>query len=320
MAVLFCTMEQSGIVLYCDADAEEDVQRQGEDMEYLKQFLFPDKDQEFDFFLSIKRKCYTDFYPFQVLSASGLCELTFGPVTILHGGNGSGKTTALNVIAEKLGAKREAAYNKSSFFGDYVQLCEAVRGMDDPTECLILTSDDVFDYMLDLRSLNEGIDRRREEMFDEYLSLKYADFRMESLNDYDRLKKINESRRHTQSRYVRDNLMANAAERSNGESAFMYFTQKIKEDGLYLLDEPENSLSPARQLELVQFIEESVRFFHCQFIIAAHSPFLLALSGARIYDMDENPVMQKLWTELGNVRQYYSFFKKHEKEFEQNPD
>lgn len=284
-------------------------------MLYLKHFTFPDRDQEFDFFLALKRKCYTDFYPFQILSAAELTSLEFTPVTILHGGNGCGKTTVLNVIAEKLNASRESVYNKSCFFPDYVSLCQAEWAGEKPEECLIITSDDVFDYMLNIRSLNEGIDRRREQMFDEYLDRKKSRFRVSSLEDYEELRLSNRAKSQTQSRFVRENLMANATERSNGESAFLYFTNKIRENGLYILDEPENSLSPKRQQELVKFIEDSVRFFHCQFIISTHSPFLLALRDARIYDMDEIPVTEKTWTELSNVRQYYEFFREHGGEF-----
>ena len=93
------------------------------------------------------------------------------------------------------------------------------------------------------------------------------------------------------------------------------FSEKIGENGLYLLDEPENSLSPERQQELLRFLEDSARFFGCQFIIATHSPFLLSIRGAKIYDMDEEPVDVKHWTELSNVRAYYEFFKQHEREF-----
>jgi predicted ATPase len=74
------------------------------------------------------------------------------------------------------------------------------------------------------------------------------------------------------------------------------------------LDEPENSLSSKRQLELKGFIEDSVRFFGCQFILSTHSPFLLALKDAQIYDLDERPVTTKLWTELENVRLYRELF------------
>ncbi|MDF2512679.1 MAG: ATP-binding cassette protein, partial [Herbinix sp.] len=110
-------------------------------------------------------------------------------------------------------------------------------------------------------------------------------------------------------------LMDNVREYSNGESAFIYFSEKIGENGLYLLDEPENSLSPKRQIELMNFIEESARFFGCQFIISTHSPFLLAMRGARVYNLDKNPVTIERWTELENVRTYYDFFKNRESEF-----
>lgn len=119
-----------------------------------------------------------------------------------------------------------------------------------PEASRAITSDDVFDYMLDLRALNQGIDETREERFQEYLDAKYANFQMRTLDDYQRLKQVNAARRKSQSQYVRSTLMGNARERSNGENAFRYFTEKIQDSGLYLLDEPENSLSPARQLEL----------------------------------------------------------------------
>jgi predicted ATPase len=70
-------------------------------------------------------------------------------------------------------------------------------------------------------------------------------------------------------------------------------------------------------MELVSFIEDSARFFQCQFIISTHSPFILSIRGAKIYDLDENPVDIKRWTELENVRIYYEFFKAHESEFQE---
>jgi predicted ATPase len=185
-----------------------------------------------------------------------------------------------------------------------------------PRNSRIITSDDVFDFMLNLRSMNQGIDRKREELFEDYLDTKYSKFQMKSLDDYEHLKKVNMTRRCTQSKYVRNNLMDNVREHSNGESALIYFTEKIQENGFYLLDEPENSLSPQKQQELVKFLEDSARFFGCQFVIATHSPFLLAMRGAKIYDLDEEPVDVKKWTELKSVRAYYNFFKKYEQEFD----
>ena len=284
-------------------------------MIYLNDFTFPNEDMEFDFFMKVKRTCYDSFYPFQILSGHGLERIDFEPVTIIYGGNGSGKSTALNVIAEKTGINRDSVYNKSNFYPDYINMCKMQLRAEIPENSRIITSDDVFDYMLNIRSLNEGIDRKREKIFEEYLDVKYSQFQMRSIADYERLRKVNRARSKTQSRFVRSELMDNVREYSNGESAFKYFTEKVGENGLYILDEPENSLSPMRQMELMQFIEDSARFFGCQVIMSKHSPFLLAIHGAKIYDLDEKPVEVKNWTELENVRTYYEFFKKHMNDF-----
>ncbi|HJB45520.1 MAG TPA: AAA family ATPase [Candidatus Mediterraneibacter surreyensis] len=284
-------------------------------MIYLEYFTFPDSDREFDFFVNQKRTCYDSFYPFQILSRHHLQRIDFEPVTILYGGNGSGKTTVLNVIGEKLQLSRDSVFNKSNFFQDYLDLCDYQLKGRIPVNSRVITSDDVFDYMLNIRSMNEGIDRKKESLFEDYLDAKYADFQMRSLDDYERLKRVTKARRLTQSRYVRSELMDNIREYSNGESAFIYFSEKITENGLFLLDEPENSLSPARQQELVKFLEDSARFFGCQFVISTHSPFLLAMRDAKIYDLDEDPADVKRWTELENVRTYYTFFRDHCDEF-----
>lgn len=284
-------------------------------MLYLDNFTFPDHEQEVSFFMSIKRTCYTSYYPFQILSQKELRRLDCEPITILYGGNGSGKTTVLNIIAEKLKLKREAAFNHSSFFEEYVSMCSAECQEEPPKDSRIITSDDVFDFMLNIRTLNEGIDTKRDVLFDEYLESKYSEFTFQSLADYDQLKRVNLAKSKSQSKFVKKLLMNNIRERSNGESAFMYFTDRIKENALYLLDEPENSLSAKRQLELVNFLEDSARFFNCQFVISTHSPFLLSLKGAKIYDMDEIPVTIKSWTKLETIQVFYNFFKEHEKEF-----
>ena len=99
---------------------------------------------------------------------------------------------------------------------------------------------------------------------------------------------------------------------SNGETALSYFEAKLKNDTLYCLDEPENSMSPKMQLELTEMLQEVARYCGCQLIIATHSPFLLSLDGARIYDLDASPVDIKNWWELENTRVYFDFFMQHE--------
>ena len=147
---------------------------------------------------------------------------------------------------------------------------------------------------------------------------KHSSFQVRSLEDYDELKRRNSARRKTQSSYVREQLMDNVRELSNGESANFYFKQRIGTDALYLLDEPENSLSPQGQIELAEYLEQAVRFMGCQLVISTHSPFLLAMRGAKIYDLDTHPVDIKRWTELGEVRVYADFFTLHQEEFSQH--
>ena len=132
-------------------------------MLYFSYFEFPDREREYDFTMSQKRTCYNTVYPFLVLSKNNLRMLDFEPVTILYGGNGSGKTTALNVIAEKLGLERDTLYNRSNFFEDYTAMCSYETEARISRGSRIITSDDVFDFMLNLRSINEGIHRKWEE-------------------------------------------------------------------------------------------------------------------------------------------------------------
>ena len=165
----------------------------------------------------------------------------------------------------------------------------------------------------------QAVDRRRDKVFMEWVE--YTDpfapaWNFGGMEDYDELKLRVNAKKQTQSRYTRDRLgVKNVIDGSNGETAFRYFVEKIGDGGLYLLDEPENSLSPSRQLELVKFMEESARFFECQFIISTHSPFLLAMKDAKIYDLDSDPAKVRQWTELENVRAYRDFFKEREGEF-----
>lgn len=288
-------------------------------MVYLDRFALPDPGQEEQYLNDIKRRCYSTVYPFGVFTLREVPEFTFEPITILCGGNGCGKSTLLNVIAEKLGLPRDTRCNRSSFFADYIAMCRASldprAGRQFLQASRVLASDDVFDYLLNLRAINEGVDEKREALFDEYTEAKHSAYRMRSMADYEELRRHVTAQRLTQSAYVRKNLMANLPERSNGESALAFFTDAIRENALYLLDEPENSLSAARQLELADYIASSARFYGCQFILSTHSPFLLSLPGARVYDLDADPVCVRPWTQLPTVLAYRDFFRAHESDF-----
>ena len=240
----------------------------------------------------------------------------FEPVTIFCGSNGCGKSTLLNVIADLLGLPRKAAINSTEFFREYVELCKTDRTVV-PRESKIISSDDIFEWMQQTRATNIRIDaKRRQVQEDKACAVRdvYEDpgvLRLRGLQDYDRWKAHYDAIFKSESEFLRDRTKTNLKAESNGESAIRYLTNEIEESALYLLDEPENSLAPALQLELKTYLEESARFFRCQFIIATHSPLLLSISGARIYDFDDPLYNVRKWTQLSGVRVWFDFFRDH---------
>ncbi len=298
-------------------------------MQYLNSFILPDRNSEESFLMfshssKLESSAYAkSYYPFGVFPNKEISQFDFEPITVFCGSNGSGKSTLLNIIAEKLEVERSSKFNSTPLYSDYINLCKVDYRFSNraPKGSAIITSDDVFDYMLDLRAVNEGVDNRREELYSEYEQYKSefdrgVDTRLRSLDEYDLLKKRNLAKSKTRSKYTQAGLKAREIRtRSNGESAYLYFTDRIRQNALYLLDEPENSLSAALQLELAKFIEDSARFYNCQFIISSHSPFILSMKGARIYDLDRTPVEQVSWTDIEAIRVYKNFFDAHNGEF-----
>lgn len=287
---------------------------------YLESFTFPSSEAEFHLYYR-QPSIFNNLYPAAVLT-NKLRRVEFDPVTILYGGNGSGKSTALNLIAQKLGIVRATPYNKSTFFEKYASsLCRAEMRNFTLTK-KIITSDDVFRNIFDTRERNEQIDEKREEVYDKYYSLaniKFKDYAQgkELVDKYAEMREMNEAKRRTANSFAKMRTERNIIGKSNGESALDYFTEELKDGGLYLLDEPENSLSAPFQVKLSKFLGESARYFNCQLIIATHSPFMLSIEGAKIYNLDTEPAdIVYDWTELENMRVYYEFFKEYKNKFE----
>lgn len=284
-------------------------------MVYLKSFELLDYIAERGIHLGLSKVNITT-YPLGIFPDKEFKNITFENITCFYGGNGSGKTTLLNMIADKLHASRKSLIDKGNVFEAYVKTCNYEMSFESPLEIKVISSDDVFDYLLDIRSINTNVNRRKLELSREYLNNKYNP-NENTFENYDNLKNIWEARNNSMSKYVRQRLNNNTMmEYSNGESSLMFWEQEIKENGIYILDEPENSLSAENQLKLKQFIEESARFYNCQFIISTHSPFLLGLQDAKIYDLDIIPVRERKFNELSNIKLYYNFFKEREHLFE----
>lgn len=283
-------------------------------MVYLSEFRLLNEETENEIIIKEKRTYLNSLYPFRIFPDKGLETIKFGDVTILYGGNGSGKSTILNIIANKLNCSGNLGA-KNEMYMEYLEDCKYKFTLNQYKEIKIIRSDDIFDYIYSIRNINNRSFNNREALLKEYFDNKNVS--IHDFSDYESLKNEVDAKKKSASSYIKCRAMnKDVKEQSNGESALMYFVSEIKENSLYLLDEPENSMSAAMQLKLTKFLEESARFFHCQFIIATHSPFILGMAGAVIYDLDDTPVKVKKFWELENMKLYYDFFKQNKTKFD----
>lgn len=317
-------------------------------MIYLQHFMFPSEDTERrllgDYYDApvAGNKYHTNSYPFGVLSGMGLQRIDFEPVTILYGGNGSGKSTALNVIAQKLQVGRRSAYNTGELMDDYVDACSFETDMRWTGEefsltgyrsarydigeisCMI-TSDDIFKALL-----QDRVGREQTLMKSRMITAKasvvnsgrWADFsftrhlNLETGENVRQYKEAVEMRKKSVSKILRDKLGDEAVGMSNGENSFVYISELMQKEGLYLLDEPENSLSPEMQLKLSDLLAYMARFNNSQIIMATHSPFLLSTPFAKIYNLDGAPACVDRFEQLPAMKMYYEFFRSMKDKFE----
>lgn len=273
-------------------------------------------------------KCHSgNLYPFGLFPerSRGMRELVLefnSPITILYGGNGSGKTTILNLIAESIKAMRHSAFNRSGLFYDYLKSCNADTG-EQCRKMLIITSDDVFDYLQRQRRKFEAFNEQRSMLSDE-MSRRRAIYKEEAelgkgvSVDFDDPESIESFHKrcaimkNTNSMLIVKKMGIDQKGQSNGETAIDFFTDQITPGGLYLLDEPENSLSPKMQLALMDFISMMADEFNCQFIIASHSPFFIGMNYASVYNLDADIIDLCDWTELESIQVYRDFFRRLE--------
>lgn len=94
---------------------------------------------------------------------------------------------------------------------------------------------------------------------------------------------------------------------SHGQSLMAFFRARFKIKGIYFLDEPETALSPRSQLDLLALLIRLGRNNNAQFIIATHSPILMACPGARIYNFDQLPVSPVFYRDTEHYRVYKDF-------------
>ena len=233
-------------------------------------------------------------FPFSVPAIRALDTLRVdSPVTFFVGENGSGKSTLLEGIAmaARLPAVGSADLDTDATLGAQRELGNALRLVWSrrTSRGFFLRAEDFFGFAKRVAMMRLGFQQRIAE-----LEVDYAD-----RSDYAKALAMGPSRAsigELERRYGVD-LDAN----SHGQGFLRLFRERFVPGGLYLLDEPESPLSPQSQLALMAMMHDMIAE-DAQFIVATHSPILLAYPGARIYSFDSVPVSQVEYGELDHVR------------------
>jgi predicted ATPase len=235
-----------------------------------------------------------DKFPFTVPIIRSLPELNFTtPVTFLVGENGSGKSTFLEAIASAANSiavgsddlDRDSSLATVGKLGKALKLTWSKRTRNG----FFLRAEDYFGYAKRLARIRQELEQEVREIDEEY----------KDRSDYARglAKMAHMGQLHA----LRTKYNGDLDERSHGESFFTFFKARFNPNGLYLLDEPEAPLSPLRQLGFLSLIKEMVEQHNAQFIIATHSPILMAYPGAVILSFDKSPISPVDYDDLEHV-------------------
>ncbi len=213
----------------------------------------------------------TRYYPFNIPVLQKEPELTFRrPVVFFVGENGSGKSTLLEAITRKCGI-----------------------------------------HMWDRPRRHLAHRNPHETRLAEYISVTWANgsapgslFRAETFRDLtdflDDVALCDPGRLKYHGGRILNTL-------SHGEAILSYFGGRFQVRGLYLLDEPEAALSPASQVKFLKLLQRLEAQGQTQFIIATHSPILLAHPGAQIFSFDPPRIEEVSYEETAHYRLYKQF-------------
>jgi len=222
-----------------------------------------------------------------------MTELVFDtPVTFLVGENGSGKSTLLETLACAVGSitvgaepvNRDPSLAPMRSLAQYLRLVWQKR----TRKGFYLRAEDFFGFARRIGQIQNGL---RED-------LAAVDEEYQGRSDY--AKSLAKMPYRGELGALQRSYGAGLDSRSHGESFLQLFQARFVPGGLYLLDEPEAPLSPVRQLSLLAILKKMVAE-QAQFIIATHSPILMAYPGAGILNFEDGKIHPDVYENLDHV-------------------
>jgi predicted ATPase len=229
-------------------------------------------------------------YPFNLPMVANFQPIEFqSPVTFFVGENGSGKSTLLEAIGAGLNLpaiggddiNRDATLENARALGKRLKFIwrrKSHRGF-------FLRAEDFFNFTRRIHTMQKDLEKMAEDFEQDYSGYALGLAKGAVLGQ----------RQDLIERYG-ENLDAN----SHGESFLKLFQSRFVPGGIYLMDEPEAPLSPQRQLSLLSMVKEMVGE-QAQFIIATHSPILMAYPDARILSFDHHPIREVNYDDVEHV-------------------
>ena len=262
------------------------------------------------FKLSNEKVSNPNIYPYNVFANKNEKCLVFDKITIFYGNNACGKSSLLNIMANKLEliGKEEVIINaRKSYFKSFVEECCYERGENENGQRIYKISANSRyikseDIMYEVKKIQQEAILREGYIYQQ-AKKGYTKEQLEMLKHSPKTNAQIERMKFGQEKY------------SNGEMSLQLFDDLLQTDSLYLLDEPEVSLSPQNQVLLAEKINFGARYLNNQYIIATHSPFMLGTLDSRIYNLDLKDFDVCKWNELENVKYFYDFFQKRQNEF-----
>lgn len=244
----------------------------------------------------IKRIHFSEFdsveYPFNITCLKNTKELDLdNKITVLVGENGSGKSTLLQAIAyynNSINVSRENM--ESSYYNSIKDLSKKMKIIYSlkTRKGFFFSGEEFITYINNLKEMKDNLESDLLEMEEEFK------------NKSDYVKNLALGPIRSQLYELETKYDGQLRKKSHGEGFLTFFKSRMHQKGIYLLDEPETPLSASNQYQLLVLITDLVKN-GSQVIIATHSPILMALKDAVIYNFSEKSIDRILYDDIESV-------------------